>query len=101
MEPRFTEDYCLSIYARGEFQLWVDGVEARWAEQDYPRDVEVRKGHSVPIPLRSGQKVPIRIEYRAVPMSPNAPHPGPSFHFNWESLSQPVEHVPTSALYQH
>ena len=99
LEPRFNDDYCLSIYARGEFQLWVDGMEVRWADQDYPRDVEVRKGHSVPLPLRAGQKVPIRIEYRAVPMSPNAPHPGPSFHLNWESLSQPVEHVPTSALY--
>ena len=99
LEPRFTEDYCLSIYARGEFRLWVDDAEVSWAEQDYPRDVEVRKGHSVPLPLRAGQKVPIRIEYRAVPMSPKAPHPGPSFHFNWESLSQPVEHVPTSALY--
>jgi len=70
-----------------------------WANQDYPRDVEIRKGHSRPIALRSWQRVPIWIEYSAVPMSPRAPHPGPSFHLNWESLSQPVEHVPTAALY--
>ncbi len=99
LEPRFTEDYCLSIYAVGEFRLWVDGHEVTWAPQDYPRDVEIRKGHSVPIPLRAGTRVPIRIEYRAVPMKPTAPHPGPSFHLNWESLSQPIEHVPTAALY--
>lgn len=99
LEPRFTEDYCLSIYGVGEFRLWVDGDEVTWAPQDYPRDVEVRKGHSMPIPLTAGKRVPIRIEYRATPMRPTAPHPGPSFHLNWESLSQPVEHVPTAALF--
>ena len=98
IEPRFTENYCLSIYARGEFKLWIDGKEVTWAKQDYPRDVEIRKGHSLPIPLQSGKRVPIRIEYRAVPMDPKSPQPGPSFHLNWESLTQPVEHVPTSAL---
>jgi hypothetical protein len=98
IEPRFTEDYCFSIYARGEFKLWIDGKEVTWAPQDYPRDREVRKGHSQPIPLQFGKRVPIRIEYRAVPMDPKSPEPGPSFHLNWESLSQPVEHVPTAAL---
>ena len=98
IEPRFTEDYCLSIYARGEFKLWIDGKEVTWAQQDYPRDREIRKGHSLPIPLQSGKRVPIRIEYRAVPMDPKSPEPGPSFHLNWESLSQPVEHIPTTAL---
>jgi hypothetical protein len=98
IEPRFTEDYCLSIYARGEFKLWIDGKEVTWAQQDYPREVEIGKGHSLPIPLQSGKRVPIRIEYRAVPMDPKSPEPGPSFHLNWESLSQPVEHVPTTAL---
>jgi alpha-L-fucosidase len=99
IEPRFTEDYCLSIYARGEFKLWIDGKEVAWAKQDYPRDREIRKGHSLPIHLESGKKVPIRIEYRAVPMDPKSPKPGPSFHLNWESLSQPVEHIPQASLY--
>jgi hypothetical protein len=98
IEPRFTEDYCLSIYARGEFKLWIDDKEVTWADQDYPRDVEIRKGHSLPIPLQSGKRVRIRIEYRAVPMDPKSPQPGPSFHLNWESLTQPVEHVPTGAM---
>jgi hypothetical protein len=31
-------------------------------------------------------------------MDPKSPEPGPSFHLNWESLSQPVEHIPTTAL---
>jgi hypothetical protein len=49
--------------------------------------------------MESGKKVPIRIEYRAVPMDPKSPKPGPSFHLNWESLSQPVEHIPQACLY--
>ncbi len=101
LEPRFSENYCLSVYARGEFKLWIDGKEVAWADQDYPRNVEIRKGHSVPIPLQSGKRVPIRIEYRAVPMDPKSPMPGPSFHLNWESLSQPVEHVPAQSLSTH
>jgi hypothetical protein len=91
IEPRFTESYCLSIYARGEFKLWIDGQEVTWVEQDYPREREIRKGHSTPIPLRAGRRVPVQIEYLAT-------LPQPSFHLNWESLTQPVEHVPTSAL---
>ena len=31
----------------------------------------------------------MKIEYPAT-------HPQPSFHLNWESLTQPVEHVPTT-----
>jgi len=99
IEPRFSENYCLSVYARGEFKLWIDGKEIAWADQDYPRDREIRKGHSLPIPLKSGKRFPIRIEYRASPMDPKSPMPGASFHFNWESLSQPVEHVPTASLF--
>jgi hypothetical protein len=78
--------------------LLPDGKEVTWAQQDYPREREIRKGHSLPIPMESGKKVPIRIEYRAVAMDPKSPKPDPSFHLNWESLSQPVEHVPTAAL---
>ena len=60
IEPRFTESYCLSIYARGEFRLWIDGKEVTWAKQDYPRDKEIRKGHSLPIPLRRPAQCPSR-----------------------------------------
>ena len=92
VEPRFSEAYCLSIYARGEFKLWIDGQELAWADQDYPRSREVTKAHSLPLPLTAGQRVPIVIEYRATISAP-------SFHLNWESLSQPVEHIPTAFLY--
>jgi PA14 domain/FlgD Ig-like domain len=98
LEPRFSENYCLSVYARGEFKLWIDGKDVAWADQDYPREREVRKGHSLPIPLQSGKRVPIRIEYRAASTDPKSPMPSASFHLNWESLSQPAEHVPTAAL---
>ena len=92
LEPRFSEEYTLSVYARGEFRLWVDGREVTWARQDYPRDREVKKGHTLPIALRAGQRVPIRLEYRATMSQPN-------LHLNWESLSQPVEHIPAAYLY--
>lgn len=98
IEPRFTEDYCLSIYARGDFKLWIDGKEVAWANEDYPRDKELHKGHSLPIPLRAGERVPVKIEYCANMDTP-AFNSGPAFHFNWESLSQPVEHLPTAVLY--
>ncbi len=98
LEPRFSESYCLSIYARGEFTLWVGGEQVAWAPQDYPRDREIRKGHSPAIHLEAGHRVPIMIEYRAT-MTTKAPHPDPSFHLNWESISQPVEHVPMAYLY--
>jgi hypothetical protein len=92
LEPRFSEDYCLSVYARGEFRLWLDGREVEWGQQDYPRDRDIRKGHSVPLPLTAGRPIAIRLEYRGA-------QPLPACHLNWESLSQPVEHIPAAALY--
>jgi hypothetical protein len=93
IEPRFSEEYCISVYARGEFKMWIDGKEVQWAYQDYPREVQISKGHSLPIRLRAGERVSLKIEYCAT-------MPDPSFHLNWESLSQPVEHIPTQALYE-
>ncbi len=92
LEPRFTEEYCLSVYARGSFRLWIDGREVQWAKQDYPRERDIRKGHSLPLPLTAGRPLPIRLEY-------HSDSPAPACHLNWESLSQPVEHIPPSALY--
>lgn len=93
LEPRFTEDYCLSVYARGNFRLWVDGKEVEWTKPDYGRNGNVKKGHSIPLPLQAGKRVPIRLEYRPASKAVSA-----SLHLNWESLSQPVEHIPASAL---
>jgi hypothetical protein len=98
LEPRFSEAYGLSLYARGEVRLWVADQEVAWAEQDYPRDRELTKRHSVPIALTAGQPVPIRLEYRAIGTA-GGQFPGPALHLNWESLSQPVEHIPTAFLY--
>lgn len=92
IEPRFSESYTFSVYARGEFRLWIDGQEVRWAAQDYPNERIVRKGHSVPIALRAGKRVAVRLEFRAT-------MPQPVVHLNWESLGQAVEHVPAAFLY--
>jgi len=92
LEPVFSEHYTLGVYARGEFKLWLDGKEVQWAPQDYPNEKLIRKFHSVPLPLRAGGKTAIKIEFKAT-------QPNPAFHLNWESLSQPVEHIPTIALF--
>ncbi len=94
IEPLFSEDYCISIYSRGVFKMFVDGTELTWAQQDYPADQVISKAHSVPIPLRAGKAVSLKIELQATV-------PNPAFHLNWESLSQPVQHIPASALNSH
>lgn len=43
------------------------------------------------VPLRAGEKTPIRIEY--VRMAAGY------LHLSWESRSQETEHVPTACLY--
>jgi hypothetical protein len=35
----------------------------------------------------------------AAPIPYKAARQGPVMHLNWESLSQPVEHIPTTFLY--
>lgn len=96
LEPRFTEAYTLSVYASGDFKLLIDDKEVEWAKQDYPREVTVKKGHTVPIPLKAGERVSVVLEFRAGTL----PRCDSVFlDLNWESLSQPVEHVPSSALY--
>lgn len=92
IEPLFSESYTFSVYARGEFKLWIDGKEVEWTPQDYPRDRTDKKGHTVPIPLRAGERVAVRLEFKSTV-------PEPTLHLNWESLSQPVEHIPQTALY--
>lgn len=94
-EPKFTEAYTLSVYGEGDFKLWVDGKEVEWAKQDYIREVTAKKGHTIPVPLRAGSKVPVVLEYRGkVPKSEFL-----ALDLNWESLSQPIEHIPQANLY--
>lgn len=94
LESTFSEDYVLSVYGTGEFLLWVDGKMVEWdTEKDYPRQRQITKGHSLPLPLVAGVKVPIRVVFK------HSMNPPPEFHLNWESLSQPVEHIPGEYLY--
>ncbi|MBC2602947.1 PA14 domain-containing protein [Puniceicoccus vermicola] len=88
LEPRFTEDYTLALYKKeGIARVWIDG-ELVVETTDSPRD---KKAFSQPIPFRAGKKVPIRVEWKGTPAD--------ELHLSWESLSQPIEHVPSSALY--
>ena len=120
IESRFSEDYELKIYLgidrRAEttdrVRVWVgrkrvlDAWEppARKAAFDecittfhrifgdvWNRDTLRNIRLTAIVPLRVGEKTPIRIEYAKTAAG--------YLHLSWESRSQEIEHVPTSALY--
>lgn len=96
LEPRFTEDYTFGIYATGSVRLWIDGTAIELEAADMPRGgKEIGKWFSVPVPLRSGHRHPIRLEWRGT----GGTSPPPKVHLCWESLSQPIRHIPTEYLY--
>ena len=89
VEPRFTEDYTFVVYAKGNVRLWVGG---RLLVEVTDKATSYHKVFAEPVPLVAGVRYPLKAEWI-----------GPAngeFHLNWESLSQPIEHVPTSALYK-
>lgn len=88
VEPRFSEAYTFAVYTgTGGVRLWVGGklVADTWASQ-------APKAFSSPIPLTAGVKAPLRLEWRQV-------SDRSELHLCWESATQSVEHVPTTALY--
>lgn len=96
VEPRFTEAHTFFVYLGTDpkrmaepVRLWVNDelVIDTWDKPDQ-RDA---RPHSKPIALTAGQKVPIRLEYRRTGNG--------SLHLCWESLTQPIAHIPATALY--
>ena len=89
LEPRFAEPYTFSAYYQ-DARLWVGGrrIELK------PEGGQWRhKFFSEPVPLEAGRKVPIRVEWTATEGAKS------EAHLNWESPTQAIEHIPTSALY--
>ena len=87
VEAKFTENYTFAFYARNSgVRLWI-GDELLIDNWD-----KEAKTFGKPIALQAGKKYPIKIEYRQLKPSPEA-------HLNWESLSQPIEHIPSAYLY--
>jgi hypothetical protein len=80
-------DYTFSFYTKDAgARLWIGGrkVLDQWSTPG--------KNWTEPITLAAGRGYPVKIEWRRRVEKP-------AFHLNWELLDQPVEHVPTSALY--
>lgn len=97
LEPRFSEDYRLVLYAasggRAETapaRVWLDGELIIDAQLDPAARWRIIHA-SEPVPLQAGQRVPIRVEYEGSRAG--------ELHLVWESLSQPAEHVPADFLY--
>jgi hypothetical protein len=88
VEPRFSEETTFVFYARNSgVRLWIGDqlVIDQW-------DGGEKKAFGKPVQLEAGKKVPIKIEWRQL-------KPDPQAHLNWESLSQPIGHVPGKCLY--
>ena len=88
VEPKFSEEYTLSMYAKGNVRLWLGGkllVEADGKAGAF------HKAFAEPVRLTAGQPYALKVEWTGAPDG--------ECHLNWESLSQPIEHIPAAALY--
>jgi hypothetical protein len=88
VESRFSEETTFVFYARNSgVRLWIGEqlVIDQW-------DGGEKKAFGKPVLLEAGKKVPIKIEWRQL-------KPDPQAHLNWESLSEPIGHVPSRQLY--
>ena len=90
VEPRYSEPYTFALYLRGKARLWVDGKLAleRW---DKPATNE--KLFAEPLALQAGRRYPLVLEFASGGVAQ------PEAHLCWESPTQGIEHVPSTALY--
>jgi len=88
IEARFSEDYTFAVYVKGGVRLWVNDrlVLDEWGE------TRARKHYTAPIRLAAGSRSPVRLEWRS-------PQGAGEMHLSWQSLTQPIEHIPTAYLY--
>jgi len=86
VEPRFSEAYTFGIFrSNGNARLWIEG---QLVAETSPQGNKV---FSKPLPLKAGKKYDLRMEWTGKRSD--------ELHLVWQSLSQPVEHIPASALY--
>ncbi|MFW6335624.1 MAG: PA14 domain-containing protein [Phycisphaeraceae bacterium] len=96
IEPRFTDDYSFLVYTGNDnrhaepVRLYVDDELILDTASEPTRYFKHRSDR---IRLHAGEKVAIRLEYQ------NTAKQHGQMHLSWESASQPVEHVPTEAMY--
>lgn len=96
IEPRFSESYFLHLYVGKdaknlpeEARLWIDGRLV--IDTTKNAKANVTRFRTDPLPLTASKPVPIKLEYKKTGSG--------ELHLSWESLSQSIEHIPTSALY--
>jgi hypothetical protein len=85
--PPLGGDYTFSFYTTDAgTRVWIGGLKVldQWSTPG--------KYLAKPVALEAGRRYPVKIEWRRRGDKP-------AFHFNWEALDLPVEHVPTTALY--
>ncbi|HSI86604.1 MAG TPA: PA14 domain-containing protein [Candidatus Methylacidiphilales bacterium] len=86
IEPRYSEEYTFATYYQGA-RLIIDGVPL------LSNHAATRKQFTEPLLLHAGKKYNLTLE--AI-----VPRPATTeLHLSWQSLSQPLEHIPTSCLY--
>ena len=86
VESRFSEDYTLAVFASGGVRLWLDGKLIIDHLEDGGRFF------SAPVRFSAGQHYQLRLLFHHSTGTPEA-------HLCWESLSQPIEHIPACYLY--
>jgi hypothetical protein len=102
IEPKFSEEYLLRLYIGQdakkmpeEARLWIDGrlvidtTKNPTANKD--ARATVTRFQTEPLPMTAGKQVPVKLEYKKTGSG--------ELHLSWESVSQSIEHVPTTALY--
>ena len=87
VEARFSEAYTFAAYVKGGVRLWVGNqlVLDQWGEK------KSEKYYTTPTRLEAGRKYPIKIEW-------HSSQPDGEMHLSWQSLTQPIEHIPTAFL---
>jgi hypothetical protein len=87
VEPKYSQDYTFLYDADNEAELWVDGqlLPAIPYKKERPKDAKT-------IPLKAGQRYPIKFEYREGAGAA-------SVRLGWSSSSQSRELIPTSRLW--
>lgn len=87
LEPRFSEDYTLSVWSDDGIRLFLDGqlLLDDWYERAVAES-------SITLPLTRGQRYSIRLEYFEQ-------FGGATVELGWSSLSTPPQVIPRSQLY--
>ena len=102
IEPKFSEAYLIHLYVGQdakklpeEARLWIDGRlvidTTKDAKPNTDKRATLARFQTKPLPLTVGKPVPMKLEYKKTGSG--------ELHLSWESVSQSIEHMPTTALY--